>query len=142
MPLLHEPFVHFLVSGAVLCIELTAGQSGLLAQWLPAFPIPALLFLILGTLVATDLHLPPAAVTVLAIGLGLVHGCLNGVTIRQAGVWGLLGIMAALFVLVTLVAACVVALQRPWTRVVVRVAGSWIAAMGLLMLGWSLRGGN
>ena len=31
--------------------------------------------------------------------------------------------MAVLFVLVALVAACVVALQRPWTRIVVRVAG-------------------
>jgi len=106
------------------------------------FPIPALSFLLLGTLVAADWPLPPRAVTALAMGLGLVHGCLNGVAMQQAGtgVLGLLGIMAALFVLVTLVAACVVALQRPWTRIVVRVAGSWIAAMGLLMLGWSLRG--
>jgi hypothetical protein len=64
--------------------------------------------------------------------------------VRQAsaGILGLLGIMAALFVFVTLVTAFVVALQRPWTRVVVRVAGSWIAAIGLLMLGWSLRVGN
>ena len=64
--------------------------------------------------------------------------------VRQAGagILGLLGIMAALFVFVTLVTAFVVALQRPWTRVVVRVAGSWIAAIGLLMLGWSRRGGN
>jgi hypothetical protein len=64
--------------------------------------------------------------------------------VRQAsaGILGLLGIMAALFVFVMLVTAFVVALQRPWTRVVVRVAGSWIAAIGLLMLGWSLRGGN
>ena len=54
-------------------------------------------------------------IIVLAIGLGLVHGYLNGVTMRQAGagVLGLLGIMAALFVSVTLVAAFVVALQRP-----------------------------
>jgi hypothetical protein len=69
---------------------------------------------------------------------------LNGVAMRQAGAGalGLLGIMAALFVLVALVAAYVVALQRPWTRIVVRVAGSWIAAMGLLLLGWALHGGN
>jgi hypothetical protein len=59
-----------------------------------------------------------------------------------AGALGLLGIMAALFVLVALVAACVVALQRPRTRIVVRVARSWIAALGLLLLGWALHGGN
>jgi hypothetical protein len=28
-----------------------------------------------------------------------------------------------------------------WGRIVVRVAGSWIAATGLLMLGWAVRGG-
>ena len=69
---------------------------------------------------------------------------LNGVAMQQAGagVLGLLGLLAALFVFVALVAACVVSLHQQWTRMVVRVAGSWIAAMGLLMLGWALRGGN
>ena len=43
-------------------------------------------------------------------------------------------------VVVALVAALVVALQRPWTRVVVRVVGSWRAARGLFMCGWFLRG--
>ena len=28
------------------------------------------------------------------------------------------------------------------TDVLVRLAGSWTAAMGLLLLGWALRGGN
>jgi hypothetical protein len=81
---------------------------------------------------------------VLAIGLGLMHGCLNGVAMQQAGAGalGLLGILAALFVIVALMAAYVVSLQRPWTRIVIRVAGSWITAEGLLMLGWAIRGGN
>jgi urease accessory protein len=122
---------------------LVGGCVGLLARGLPAFPMPALSLLLLGTLVAADLRLPPAVVTALAGGLGLEHGCLNGVAMRQAGVGalGLLGIMAALVVLVALVAACVVALQQRWRRIVVRVAGSWIAAIGLLMPGWILRGG-
>jgi hydrogenase/urease accessory protein HupE len=99
--------------------------------------------LILGTLVA-DLRLPPPAVTALAVGLGLVHGVLNGVAMQQAGagVLGLLGLLAALFVLVALVAAFVVSLHQQWTRIAVRVAGSWMAAIGLLMLGWDLRGGK
>ena len=119
------------------------GSVGLLTSGLPAFPMPAMSFLILGTLVAADLRLPPTAVTALAGGIGLVHGCLNGVVMRQAGAGalGLIGIMVALFVLVALVAAFVISLQQPWTRIVMRVAGSWITAMGLLMLGWSLRGG-
>jgi urease accessory protein len=117
---------------------------GMLIHGLPGFPVPALSLLILGTLVAADLPLPPTAVTALAIGLGLVHGFLNGVAMQQAGagVLGLLGLLAALFVLVALVAAGVVSLHQQWARIAVQVAGSWIAAIGLLMLGWALRGGN
>ena len=36
-------------------------------------------------------------------------------------------------------AALVASLKRPAARIAVRVAGSWIAAMGLLMFGWTLR---
>jgi hypothetical protein len=43
--------------------------------------------------------------------------------------------------LVALVAA-VVSLHQQWARMAVRVAGSWMAAMGLLRLGWFLHGGN
>jgi hypothetical protein len=117
---------------------LVGGCVGLLAHGLPVFPIPALSLLILGTLVAADLRVPPPAVT------ALVHGSLNGVAMRQAGLGalGLLGLLAALFVLVALVAACVVSLQQQWTRMAIRVAGSWMAALGLLMLGWALRRGH
>ena len=30
-------------------------------------------------------------------------------------------------------------IRASWARIVVRVGGSWIAAIGVLMLGWSLR---
>ena len=53
---------------------------------------------------------------------------------------GLIGITVAIFVLAALVSALVVSLRRPWARIVVRVAGSWIAAIGLLLLGWTLSG--
>ena len=51
----------------------------------------------------------------------------------------LLGIGAAVFVLVAIGAALVVSVRAAWQRVVVRVAGSWVAAVGLLMLGWALK---
>jgi hypothetical protein len=35
----------------------------------------------------------------------------------------------------------VVSLKAKWTRIAVRVAGSWIAAMGILLLGWAVKGG-
>jgi hydrogenase/urease accessory protein HupE len=123
---------------------LVGGCIGRLAPALPGVPIPALSLLILGILVAVDLRLPPSAVTVLALSLGLLQGVLNGVAMQQAGAGalGLLGLLAALFVLVALVAAGVVSLHQQWTRIAVRVAGSWMAAIGLLMLGWFLRGGS
>ena len=120
---------------------LTGGLIGLRVPAAVPFPVPALSFLVLGVLVAADLRLSAGGVAVLAVVLGLVHGVLNGAALRQgAGGLGLLGIMAALFVLVTLVSALVVSLERPWSRIAVRVAGSWVAASGLLLLGWSFRG--
>jgi hydrogenase/urease accessory protein HupE len=120
---------------------LAGGLIGLRVSATPAFPVPAASFMILGTLVAADLRLPANGVAVLAVVLGLVHGVLNGTALRQgAGGLGLLGIMAALFVLVALASAFVVSLERPWTRIAVRVAGSWVAASGLLLLGWAFRG--
>jgi len=39
-----------------------------------------------------------------------------------------------------MVSALIVSLKKPWTRIVVRVAGSWVAAIGMLMFGWMMRG--
>jgi hydrogenase/urease accessory protein HupE len=102
--------------------------------------LPAMSFLLLGALVAADLGLPETTVSAIAIVLGLVHGSLNGAALREgAGTLGLVGIMAMLFVIVTLVSAFVVSLEKHWARVAVRVAGSWIAAIGILMFGWAIK---
>jgi hypothetical protein len=34
-------------------------------------------------------------------------------------------------------ASALVVSEKPWARIAVRVAGSWIAAIGLLMFGWA-----
>ncbi len=120
---------------------LAGGMAGLLAGNPPVFPLTSFSFLVLGGLVAADLSLPSIVVTLITILLGLMHGFLNGAAFRQAGsdaLLELLGVMTTLFVLVALFAALVLSLRRPWARIVVRVAGSWIAATGLLLLGWSL----
>lgn len=97
-------------------------------------------FLIVGGLVAADVSAPASVVSGLATALGLVHGFLNGAALRDGpGTLGLVGIVAVLFILVTLGSALVVSLTRPWARIAVRVAGSWVAASGLLMLGWAMR---
>lgn len=104
--------------------------------------VTAASLMILGALTALDRTLAPGAVTALAAALGLLHGWLNGAGIAGAGreALGLVGIVSAVFVVVALLAAFVVWLRPPWTRIAVRVAGSWIAAVGLLLLGWGLRG--
>jgi len=97
---------------------------------------------VIGALTAADFRLAPTAVTALALALGLVHGWQNGAALAAAGLktTGLLGTAAAVFVVAALVAALVVALRAPWTRIAARVAGSWIGAIGLLLLGWTLSG--
>jgi len=59
--------------------------------------------------------------------MGFVHGVLNGVALKESdGILGLIGIMATLFVIVAIVSAFIVSLKKPWTRIVVRVSGSWV----------------
>lgn len=121
---------------------LTGGLAGLA---LPASDevstLTGLSFLATGGLVAAEARLPAAWVTALAVCLGLPHGYLNGsaMALAKFGALGLAGIVATLFVTVALGAALVVAIRAPWGRIAVRVAGSWIAAVGLLMLGWAWR---
>ena len=119
---------------------LIGGLAGSAVNAATSIPIPAISFLVLGGLVAADLCMPVPVVTGLAILLGLVHGFMNGAALKDgAGSFGLIGIMTMLFVLVTLTSALVVSLGKPWARIAVRVAGSWIAAIGLLMFGWAMR---
>jgi hydrogenase/urease accessory protein HupE len=103
----------------------------------------AVSFVLLGGLVASDARLPLGATTLLAALLGLGHGYLNGSALAQPGLGavGLLGMVAAVFTLVALAASFVVPLRAVWARLVVRVAGSWIAAIGLLLIGWAMRSG-
>ena len=101
--------------------------------WLP--------LLLLGGLVAVDRPLPMLATTAIAGVAGLMLGAANGQAMAQAGagVRGVAGIVGAVFVATTLVAALAVARQAGGLRIAWRVAGSWVAASGLLLLGWSLR---
>ncbi len=102
----------------------------------------AILTIALGALLASDRPLPVSGVAALAVLLGLTNGGFNGIELAraQAGALPALGVACAIFVLVALAAGNIVSVSASWARVAVRVAGSWIAAIGLLMLGWSIRG--
>jgi len=94
--------------------------------------------------VAADRNLPLPAVLGLVTILGTFQGFLNGaaLTAGPSAALTLTGECVALTVVVTLIAGLVVSLKAFWALVVVRVLGSWIAATGLLLIGWSFRAGG
>jgi hydrogenase/urease accessory protein HupE len=120
---------------------LVAGVLGAMASVALPDSLAWVPLLVLGGLVAADVGLPITATTVIAAAAGFFLGFANGYGIAQAGLGlrGVIGIAVAVFVVTTLGAACAVAWQAGWRRIAWRVVGSWIAASGLLLLGWSLR---
>jgi hydrogenase/urease accessory protein HupE len=121
---------------------LAGGLLGLLAGANRGGAFAFLSFLLLGGLVAANAQLSLRTTTVLAALIGLFHGYWNGAGMDRFGdgALALLGLTFAVFVIVAVASSLVVPLQQQWTLIVVRVLGSWIAASGLLMLGWRLRG--
>ena len=125
------------------CAWLLGSFVGLLAllpqsnAWLPATWLLAL-----GLLVALDTKLPLAATTAIAGLLGVMHGFANGsgMNLNIAVSLALLGLATAVFVATALPAAAAVRVGVAWPRIAIRVIGSWIAASGLLLLGWAIRG--
>lgn len=121
---------------------LVGTAAGLLVPGVPALPVLSILsFAALGLLVALDVKLPAWGVSTLGGLFGLVHGLLNGAALYEAnaGMLNVLGIVTMVFILLLLVSAAVVSLRTAWTRVAVRVAGSWVVAVGMLMFGWLFR---
>jgi hypothetical protein len=146
----------------VVAVALLAGQRGtraaryglfaLTLAWIvgaiigAAWPVVGALpllttlsFAAAGALVALDAKVGDAGVAALSVGLR--HGFLNGAAMlpRGANVLALGGVITAVFCLTAMLSAQVTALPAGWRRLAVRVAGSWIAGAGLLMLGWLAR---
>jgi hydrogenase/urease accessory protein HupE len=104
--------------------------------------LSVLSLMVLGVLLAADARLPPVAVASIGVIYGAIHGLLNGsaLAVMGAGPSSLFGIVLAVVLLALLTAAGVIPLRALWARVAVRVVGSWLAAVGLLMLGWLAQG--
>lgn len=103
--------------------------------------LPIVSFVVLGGLIAADIRLPETVISLLIIILGGLHGFSNGGALAgSSGVPGLLGVAMAIFVMVAIITSCVVSIRPLWLRISVRVAGSWVAAVGLLMFGWMVKG--
>ena len=117
--------------------------SGLVISDIPdTSGLSILSFIVLGLLVALDVKLQAWIIATLGGLFGLLHGLLNGSSLREAdgGLLNVLGIVATVFLLLLLGSALVVSLRPAWARVAVRVAGSWVVAVGMLMMGWLFRG--
>ena len=127
---------------AVIALPTAWLLAGLIGLSLPVIPdlawLSTLSFILLGMLVAFDARVPPAIIAALAGVYGALHGLLNGSTLATmgAGVGSLFGIVLAALLLVLLASAAVVPLQAFWARITVRVVGSWVVAVGILMLSW------
>ena len=95
-----------------------------------------------GLLLAMNAKLPKPRIMSFAGAAGLLHGYVDGVTMTTEAPdrLSLMGVTTMVFILVTLLAAFVVSVQAYWARIAVRVAGGWIVAVGLLSLGWLVRG--
>ena len=149
---------------AVAATALLAGQSGagaarwllatLPAAWLlamtaawalalPGMPawIAAATTALTGGAVAAAVRLRPAAVLGLGAVIGAVHGLSNGAELggSAGGLLASAGTACCIAVIVALLAGQVTVLRAHWARLAVRISGSWIAAIGLLMLGWLAR---
>ena len=122
---------------------LLAGAIGMNLFTAPELPwLSVTFFTLLGLLVAVDARLSPAAIAAIAVVYGMLHGLLNGSALAAngAGPVSLLGIAVTVLLIALLTAAAVVPVRVLWARIVVRVAGSWVAAVGMLMLGWLAQG--
>ena len=104
----------FALTGAWLAGGIGGYLSGVAGPPGPASAAAS--FHLLGVLTAADCRLSPSIVSALAVAVGLLHGWLNGTGLIEGQREGLalLGITGAIFVLVAVAAAFVVALRTSW----------------------------
>jgi len=133
----HGRWALFAVTGAWL---VGAGLGSAPGPGIMASLVTAGTCLMLGVFIAADLRIPLVLTVILATAVGFLMGAMDaaaqGAALRMNGV---LGICATVFVLMALATSLIVPLRILWLRIAVRVAGSWLAALGLLLVGWALR---
>lgn len=104
--------------------------------------LSTVVFTAVGVLVALSLRLSAQVLAITVAGSGLLFGLINGFTMPSSSSGlplDVLGVVSAVAVLSVLISAQVAATRSKGFRMAVRVAGSWIAAAGLLSLGLLLK---
>ena len=118
------------------------GFAGVLTGPLDINPIyESVPLILLGGLAAANLRSPTWLTAVLAILLGMLEGYIFGsaASAIRDGIVGVVGTVSVVFITIALVTTAVMNATRGWSRIAVRVVGSWTAATGILLLGWGLR---
>lgn len=98
--------------------------------------------MLLGGLATFDARMSRGAMTIVIAPLAALSALTSGMAIDAAGLGygGLAGTVAAVLTVATLVVAMVIRIaDHRLGRFVARVAGSWLAASGMLWVGWALR---
>jgi hydrogenase/urease accessory protein HupE len=116
---------------------------GSLLGGLPGAPVLIaplwLILMIVGGFIAAEVPLSVRVSGFFVGAIGLALGFSSGMATAQYGqaIRAAFGGAVVIFVVTSLAAAAANA-ALGWTRIAVRVIGSWIAASGLLLLGWAL----
>jgi hydrogenase/urease accessory protein HupE len=133
---------------SVLALALGWYVCGTVGLWIGVEPakagVPAACSLVvMGVIGAIGRQYRPVVPIALAAAVGSLHGLLNGLAMQPdtfgSGLMQMLGIVAAAGFVATYPSALLDLFKQQWVRIVARVMSSWIAATGLLLLGWSLR---
>lgn len=115
----------------------TAGASGSVSE-----SMLLLGALVVGSAVILDRHMPAAAAVTVAAAAGLAIG-LDSATaatgIRDKAL-GIVGVTTGVMYLTIVIAGFTISFEKHWQRIAVRVAGSWIFAVSMLVLAQTIAG--
>jgi hydrogenase/urease accessory protein HupE len=118
-------------------------MAGVAAPTVAVSSMTAALYLLIGGCLAAKWAPTRTLTMALGVGLGLLRGWAGfmDAPADPARAASLAGVAAAVFVALALSASITLPLRQGWTITAARVAGSWLAALGLLLAGWILRFG-
>jgi hydrogenase/urease accessory protein HupE len=129
---------------AALALSLAWPTGGLLGtkldhpSWTPF--VTAAITVALGLLIALNRDLPRWTTALAAAIAGLAFGFASAPRVWSETPGATFAATGVAMALLTLPPAGAAMAARPdWSKIVVRVAGSWIAAIGLLLIGWAAK---
>jgi urease accessory protein len=99
-------------------------------------------FMGLGLAIAAQLKFGPIVVAIIALLVASCFGLAAATDLARlpSPAQFLFGSTLAMTIEIVLITAVALLLATGWTLIAIRAVGSWLAAAGLLLLGWTLRG--